>query len=173
MKFNRSFFTFILIACLFTACRSDERKARPGQAEPAPKVTQSQKAPVTTLANSVASGESSTSVGASNPAVGEYKWWDGRIVRFRDYVGNTGDLVYEQLKGMKYFHNTRVFVYSTDVLMEGTREHSKVEELMQSTRLDDRIFIWAHFDENRNLLFFKTLISDNIKDDLSLAKQEF
>ncbi len=140
----------------------------------------SEKTPASTsqpkaLDNAEAISRGESTIGGTNqePVVGQHKFWNNRTIRFYDYVGNTGDLVYQEIQGMKYFENTRIFVYATDKVMEGSMDYSRVEDLMQTTRLDDRIFIWAHFDEDRSLIFLKTLISDNIKDDLDEAKQVF
>ncbi|MDX1476812.1 MAG: hypothetical protein R3301_03865 [Saprospiraceae bacterium] len=97
------------------------------------------------------------------------KFWSRRNIYFFDNVGGTGDLVYEAIKGQPYYTNTVVLVYATDEAMEGTGEYTRVEQTLESTRLDDRIFIWVHFDADRKVKFVRKLISDNIKGDMADA----
>lgn len=108
---------------------------------------------------------------ASNDIRGNTKnrFWDKRNIYFFDSVGGTGDLVYEEIKGQPFYTNTLILVYTTDTLMEGTAEYARIEDTMKSTRLDNRIFIWVHIDEDRNVLFVKKLISENIQDDMEDA----
>lgn len=96
-------------------------------------------------------------------------WWNKRNIFFADYVGGTGDIVYDAIKGQPFFDNTMIFVYCTDKPQEGTKTYDKVVDSMKSTELDDRIFIWVHLDENRKVVFVKKLISDNIKDTIDQA----
>ena len=103
-------------------------------------------------------------------ATGKYpQWWDNRTIMFLDWVGGASDIVYEAIKGQRYFPNTLVFVYCTDNAMKGTKNYDKTEDTMKGTPIDDRIFIWVNLDDNRKLVFVKTLISDNIKDKIDEA----
>lgn len=125
--------------------------------------------------------QSASSTGGVNPGDGSSgamirpegpsgkKWWDNRTTFFTDWVGGTGDIVYEAVKGQKYYPETKIFIYSTDKAMEGSMNYSKTQLTMKETELDDRIFIWVHLDDNRKPLFVKTLISDNIKDKIQSA----
>ncbi|HLF64656.1 MAG TPA: hypothetical protein VI603_12920 [Saprospiraceae bacterium] len=95
------------------------------------------------------------------------RWWDNRVIFFMDWVGDTGDVVYQAIKGQTYFPETRIFIYATDKAMEGTMNYIKTEETMKATELDDRIFIWVHLDDARKPIFVKKLISDNIKNKIN------
>jgi hypothetical protein len=97
------------------------------------------------------------------------KWWDYRTIFFIDYIGGSGGYLYESVKGQPYFPETKIFVYSSNVSMEGTSQYGKIENTFEATELDDRIFIWVHLDSNNKPLFKKVLVSDNIKDKLDQA----
>lgn len=90
------------------------------------------------------------------------KFWDNRKVYFFDQVGGVGDKVYEAIKGLGYWTNTVILVYATDEHMEGTGAYARLEQTMESTRLDDRIFVWVHLDKDHNVKFVRKLYSDNI-----------
>ncbi|MDX1409851.1 MAG: hypothetical protein R3330_16995, partial [Saprospiraceae bacterium] len=80
--------------------------------------------------------------------------------------------VYDAIKGQPYYTNTVILVYATDEVMEGTGEYTRIEQTLESTRLDDRIFIWVHFDADKNVKFVRKLVSDNIKGDMSDANYQ-
>lgn len=113
---------------------------------------------------SVQSGVVGLGVGPSGK-----RWWDNRTIFFMDFVGATGDIVYEAVKGQQYFPETRIFIYCTDKSMEGGVNYNKTKMTIEETELDDRIFMWVHLDDNRKPLFVRTLISDNIKDKIKSA----
>ena len=96
------------------------------------------------------------------------RWWDNRKIYFNDQLGY-GDAVFAAIKGQPYFTETLIFVYVTDKPMEGTFEYDKIEQTLRETRLDDRIFLWVHLDEQRQPIFVKKLISNNIKNKLDTA----
>jgi hypothetical protein len=97
------------------------------------------------------------------------RWWDNRTIFFMDFVGATGDIVYDAVKGQQYFPETRIFIYCTDKSMEGGVNYNKTKMTIEETETDDRIFMWVHLDENRKPLFVRTLISKNIKDKIKSA----
>ena len=102
-----------------------------------------------------------------------HKFWDNIKFFFKDYVGEVSEVVYSHIKGQKYFPETAIFVYATSEDMVGTPEYIRVEGTMASTRLDDRIFIWVHLENNGELKFIKKLISDNIKDKIDQGPLTF
>lgn len=96
----------------------------------------------------------------------ENKFWDNKKVFFRDMVGGTSALTYEAIKGQRHFSNTYIFVYTTSEDMVGTAEYDKVAEIFDGTKLDDRVFIWVHLDQDRKVKEIKKLISENIREAL-------
>ena len=110
---------------------------------------------------------------AQIPSMQKYgMWWDNKSVLFTDVAHHTSDLVYDVVKGQPYFPETLVFIYSTDEEQEETEFFTKMDSSLQKTTLDNRIFIWVHFDENQEVKFVRKLVSDNIKDKLSEAPLE-
>lgn len=109
---------------------------------------------------------------SSNPGmnlVPAKKFWSSSQIFYKDLTGDSSAAVYDAIKGQKYFDDTYIFVYATLEDMEGTSEYSKIEATMESTRLDDRIFIWVHLNEQKDVIFVKKLISGNIRDRIEEA----
>jgi hypothetical protein len=121
--------------------------------------------------------ESAVSEGASDvtresavpPSGANVIWWNKINIKFADYVGGAGDIVLEAIKGQPYFDDTFVFIYCTDEALRGTRTFEKVELSMAGTEISNRVFIWVHLNDNREVEFVKKLVSDNIRDRIDQA----
>ena len=99
-------------------------------------------------------------------------FWDNRRIFFKDFTGESSTEVYAAIKGQKYFDNSFIFVYASLEDMEGTDDYTKIEDTFKSTKLDDRIFIWVHLNAEKEVLFVKKLISDNIRDVIEQAPNQ-
>lgn len=152
----------LLVALTISACKQDKTDHSGGD---------------TNTSQSVSQGESGSGQKPEDGAqsvvkpfqIGGKRWWDNRKVYFIDMVGGTEDIVFDAIKGQRYFEDTRVFVYCTDEAMKGTVQYNKTEMTLAETEIPDRIFIWVHLDNDRKVLNLKSLISENIKDKLAGA----
>ena len=88
------------------------------------------------------------------------KFWDNKQIHYRDLTGESSAEVYDAIKGQKYFKNTYIFVYSTLEDMEGTSQYDKIADTMESTKLNDRIFIWVHLTADKEVIFVKSCSLD-------------
>lgn len=89
-----------------------------------------------------------------------------RIPQFfvNDFVGGQERMAYDALKGMEYFIDSRVIIYITDKVMEGTTEYNRVEAVMKRIgETENMIFVWLHLGNDHTIKSAKTVYSDNLK----------